>query len=168
MINLSPLFKDNEIAIIEKCIEGGAYDNIPSALDSHCIFEMTPAKETLLDEYVAEHRPVVLSEDSEVRKEMLEAEMDRTRTGEKLIETPEQEAEWQAKLDAERASKEANIKGGKVEEEAKTSTEDSIPEDDLSEVELTKNEIMETLKSKGIPFKPAQSKAELSDLLALS
>ena len=76
----------------------------------------------------------------------VKAEMEkRLAKGEELIQSPEDEAEWQAKLDAE-------SKGEKVDTEIK-------------EKALTKEEICIELTKLGIEFKPSMKKAELKSLL---
>lgn len=160
---LQEQFTDEERVIIEKCVEKGMFDCVPSALESSGCLEFTPAKERALNHYLDLKKPILPDEESAVRDEMRQQESERSANGVGiLIETPEQEREWQAKLDAERIQKEEKIKT-RIENTA--SSAEKILNDDLSEIEMTKNEIMAELTNKGIPFKPAQSKAELSDLL---
>lgn len=171
MPSFTDLFTEDERQLIDQCVESGAYDNIPSALGGLNSYDLTPEKEKALQEYLNEKRPIVDTGESDVRNELRQKELEGFK-----IETPEQEAEWQARINEENAAKKAAQIGETQETSesvAESSTEtpvetpvESIPADDLSEIELTKAEIMAELTKKGIAFKPAQSKAELSNLLS--
>jgi hypothetical protein len=175
--SLEEIFNEEQREIIDLCISNGQFDSIPSALESRGFFEFTPAAEHALEAYLKDRRPVVLDEESEVRKEMIEKEREATKNGAPLIETPEQERAWQAKLDAERMAKEAKLKGEPVSEELdeaikapvediKVIDEGAADDEDLLEADLTKDEIAAELTKRGVKFDPSVKKAELSDLLA--
>ena len=137
------LFTEEEKQIVDTCLKFGNITEAPILLDAHA--HMTVERELALEDYVNKHKTVSISDsDSEVRAEM---EM-KVAKGELIIDTPEVEAEWQAKIDAEREAKEAKSRGNV-----------------LSVEEFSKQEIMDKLKELGIDFKPAQPKSELLDLL---
>lgn len=154
------VFNEEERATIEKCLENAQFDSIPSALESMGHFDFSPEKEKALEEYLKIKRPVSDDAESAVRNELQE----KTIKDGFRIETPEEEKEWQARIDAEKKVKEESLRGVTV--EAPPIVE--IPPDDLSEVEMTKAEVMEELTKLNISFKPAQAKAELVDLLNAS
>lgn len=140
------LFSEEERKIIDLCVKFGNYTEVPSQLDSENFPPMTPEREAALEKYLNEHKKIVVDGDSEVRQEM-EVQIAK---GELLIDSPEKEAEWQAKIDAELAEKQRKLSGKPVDENEG----------------LSKVEIMERLRERGIEFKPTQAKSELLDLLA--
>src|SRR5574343_522566 len=141
-------FNEEERAIIKECCDRGAYAAITSKLEEGNQ-EMTPEREAALQEYLNEIKPVKLDGESAVAAELQKWEQEGNR-----IETPEQESEWQAKFDRERAEKAAKLK--------------NLTKEESKEDGLTKTQIMEELKNLNISFKPIQSKAELYDLLEKS
>ena len=154
---LETLFSPEEQEVIQKCVDTGMLDSIPSALESAGFSNMTPDREKALDKYIASFR-TVSDEGSEVLSELQQKEL---KEGYR-IESPEEEKKWQEKLDKEMAEKkEKQMQRMGIEEMPVT---DRTP-DNASDFSLSKNEIMEQLKTRGIPFKPQQSKAELASLL---
>jgi hypothetical protein len=147
MSELQKFFTEEEIAIIKRCVDLGLFDHIMPALDTESMQEMTPEKERALGDYIKQVKPVILDEDSAVRAELQKLQLEGYE-----LDTPEKESEWQAKLDAERAEKEAKIKG-------ETVTVAVVAD------ELTKEQIMAELTEKGIKFSQLQKKSELFDLL---
>ena len=162
------LFNEMERQIIDTCIKFGNYSEVPTQLDSNNCPPMSPERERALEEYINQNRVIDASEDSEVKQEM-EVLIAK---GELVIDSPEKEAEWQAKIDAEKAEKQAKLQGtGTLAETPAVPVTEHLA-DDLSEVEsqfasLSKQEIMDKLKELNVDFKPAQPKAELLSLLEL-
>ena len=156
---LNELFTEKQIETIEKCVSAGMFSDIPSALESVGVFEMTPAREKAIESFLHGKRPVEVFE-SKVKQEFEQWELKGNR-----IETQEQEKEWQDKFDAEREEAKKSI----VKDAAALSkTEDDKPiDEDMSELEMTKQEVMDALRSKNISFNPQQKKAELSALLEM-
>ena len=161
---LQAVFSEKEIEVIETCVKCGTLKSIPSALESAGFMDMTRAKEQALGNFLKSFEEAPMPE-SEVKKEFNKWEREGNR-----IETREQELYWQKRFDDERKANEAKYRGEEV-ASPDTSTAlapppaDTKEDEDLSEVELTKAEIVEILKTKGIKFNPNQSKAELSTLL---
>lgn len=165
------VFTEKERQVIDICLVSGQFDSVPSALESAGFFDFTQEKELVLQEYLNAHRPVSLESESAVMNELQKKEMEGYK-----IETPEQEKYWQEKIDAERAEKLAKLRDEKSDTQSPTTqspiaqVQEGVVEttDDLNEIEMTKAEVMEELKKRNVDFKPAQSKAELVDLLAAS
>lgn len=163
------LFNEKERQIIDTCIKFGNYSEVPTQLDSNNCPPMSPDRERALEEYINQHRVIDASEESEVKQEM-EVLIAK---GELVIDSPEKEAEWQAKLDAEKAEKESKLRASTEPTVTDVSpalvsvptVESSESEDESELVSLSKNEIMEKLKEHNVSFKPAQPKAELLTLL---
>lgn len=153
------IFSDKEREIIENCVKGGHFTSITQALESAGFLELTPERERAIDAYLQGVRPVVMPV-SKVQEEMNKWLLEGNQ-----IDTPEKEKYWQNKLDAEKAEYRAKMTGKELVKEAEEKAAASIPADDLSEVEMTKAEIMDALKAKEVKFNPQSSKAELSKLL---
>ena len=155
---LNELFTEKQIETIEKCVSAGMFSDIPSALESVGVFEMTPARGKAIESFLQGKRPVEVFE-SKVKQEFEQWELKGNR-----IETQEQEKEWQDKFDAEREEAKKSI----VKDAAALSKrEDKPTNEDMGEFEMTKQEVMDALRSKNIPFNPQQKKAELSALLEM-
>lgn len=133
---LKDVFTLEDREIISRMMDDGQQEQIASVLNID-----TQAKEFALQELLDSKRVAIDPEGSKVKKEIEK----RLAQGEELIQSPEDEAEWQAKLDAE-------SKGEKVETEIK-------------EKALTKEELCIALEKLGVEFKPTMKKAELKALL---
>lgn len=133
---LKDVFTLEDREVISKMMDDGQQEHIASVVNID-----TQAKEYALQELLDSKRTPFDPEGSRVKAEMEK----RLAKGEELIQSPEDEAEWQAKLDAE-------SKGEKVDTEIK-------------EKALTKEEICIELTKLGIEFKPSMKKAELKSLL---
>lgn len=168
---LEEAFTAEEIVLIKKCMAAGQDDSIPSALESlGAQYTMTQERESALQSFLDANRSIPLDSESAVRDELTRLESQGYR-----IETPEQEAEWQAKIDAELAMKLAakQARQGNIDADKETeSTHEKIApsEDDPSEVvngvdEMTKSEITNELKSLGVKIPFNSTKAELYALL---
>lgn len=94
------VFRRDEMDIIHKLMQDQHYGLIASALT-----DIDMIKEKELQKIVDKYVDVVIIEDSKVREEMNEAE--HKSGGKPVIDSPEKEAEWQAKLDAEKEEQEA-------------------------------------------------------------
>lgn len=123
---MKEVFTAEEREIIHKLVDLGRPDELAAAL-----LIRDPAQEAWLSDFLKEVRPDIKVIDSKVEKEMLEA----LRDGE-VIDSPEKEAAWQAKLDAE--------KKGEVVEEG-PSVEDIKARLDELGVEYRKNAKREKL-----------------------
>lgn len=163
------IFSEAERDVIKKCMESGQFDSVPSALESAGFLEMTPEKERALQEYLNVERPISLDTESEVMAELQQKEI---KEGYK-IETQEEEAYWQKRLDDERTGKLAKLKGEVIPDVSITDSKDNadaispsspLP-DDPDEIDMTKAEICSALKVLEIKFDPNKSKAELSKIL---
>lgn len=160
---------------VEICIQNNDYNGVVAALFSRNGTEFTPEKEEVLNNYLELRKPVDLGEESEVRKALREEEFKGNR-----IETPEQEKEWQEKLDAEAAALKAKKEAEMLATEevapvsesnvpvASESTEDIPNEPGTEDVtdpnEMTMKEIKEKLDEKGVKYASNLSKAELVDV----
>lgn len=144
--------------VIEECITLGHFNHVVSVLDTRGLTVFTPEKEKILNDYLDLRRPVTIDSDSPTRQELEKMAIDGDR-----IETPEQEAEFQARLDAEKAEKEAALK---AKLEARESDEGETEED--PRLSMKKPELIAALTEKGIEFKATQSKADLLALLIAS
>lgn len=94
------VFRRDEMDIIHKLMQNQRYDLIASALT-----DVDQIKERELQRVVDKYTDLVIIEDSKVREEMNDAE--HKSGGKPVIDSPEKEAEWQAKLDAEKEEQEA-------------------------------------------------------------
>lgn len=94
------VFTEEEHQYLNTLMRLGAWDSISSAVRID-----DPEKEFQLQQIINKYKPVGQPLESGVRAEMLEA----LKKGEQ-IDSPEKEAEWQEKLDAEQAEHEAKVK----------------------------------------------------------
>lgn len=133
---LKDVFTLEDREIISKMVADGQLKHVAAVLniDSH-------EKEAALQMLVNENSIPVNPEGSKVRAEIEQ----RLAKGEEVIQSPEDEAEWQAKLDAEAA-------GVKVDTEIK-------------EKALTKAELVIELEKLEVEFDPSMKKSDLRDLL---
>lgn len=97
------LFTTGQADIIRTLVAKQEYDNIMAA-----IIVETPEQEMAISDLLSEIRPVSAPLESKVREELAKSlSADATNT---LLDSPEKEAEWQARIDAERAAHEDEIK----------------------------------------------------------
>lgn len=177
---LEQVFNEKEISIINKCVENQQFSSIVTMLETSMpAYAHSPQKENALQAHLNTLIRPQVNEESAVRRELHEKESKGYR-----IETPEQEAYWQQRLDEEKASlkieslpvkTEMSSPATEIASALSVSVKDSVTEtavatseplgDDLSEVELTRDEIKKELLKRGIEFKPNLSKPELLDLL---
>lgn len=149
------VFSIYEKEVVEECISLGHFNHVIPSLETKGLTVFTPEKEQVLGDYIELRRPVTLDADSPTRQELEKMAQE----GEK-IETPEQEAAFQAKLDAEKAEKEAALKARM---DAKEGESEEMVED--PRLSFKKPELVTALTEKGIDFKVTQSKSELLALL---
>lgn len=136
---LKAVFTLEDLETIGKMMRDGNGKHIAAVVDID-----SPAKEAALQELLDENKVPVNPEGSKVRAEMEK----RMAAGEEIISSPEDEAEWQAKLDAE-------ARGEKVDTEIK-------------EKAMNKSEIAIELQKLGVEFDPAMKKSELKQLLEVA
>lgn len=128
---------------ISELLELGHRDMIAAEIDIQ-----NQAQEAALQMLLNELRPAVNPEGSKVRAEMER----RIAAGENLIESPEDEAKWQARIDAE-------AKGEPVEMPASVALEGEQAK------ASTKEEIIAELEKLEVDFDPNAKKADLKKLL---
>lgn len=97
------LFTSGQSDIIRTLIKQGHYNEITAAVRVE-----TPEQEEVLEELLEELRPISAPVDSKVTSE-LEMALAKDPTNQ-VLNTPEKEAEWQAKIDAEKKSNEEKVK----------------------------------------------------------
>lgn len=144
---MTELFTVEARQVIQKCMDDGNYENIASA-----ILIEEPRQEMWIQSLVNVALPEYKILESKVEKEMLEA----TRRGE-VIDTPEKEAEWQAKIDAEKAFSVVTPTG----EVEVVITDDETETPDTDEVLALKAE----LDAKGIKYRKNATLKTLKGLL---
>lgn len=109
------VFTNEERALIDAGLKNGHVDSL-----TQIVMIDTPEKEYWMNEIVNQNKVVQPPLESKVALEMLKEQKDKKVTN--LIDSPEEEAKWQAKIDAERAEHEEKARGKKkkvkVEEKA--------------------------------------------------
>ncbi len=124
---------------IQEMVDAGNARHIAAELSME-----TKAQEEALQDLITEMFPPVNPEGSSVRAELER----RLAAGEEVIQSPEDEAEWQAKLDAEKAGEVVEIK--------------------IEEKVLTKPQIIVELEKLQVEFDPSAKKADLKALLEVA
>jgi len=127
---LSDAFGDRDIEIITRLVNDNQFEHIGAAITID-----SKEKEDVLQRFLLRTRPVsVPQEESSVLKELRTAEAKG-----KGISSPEEEAEWQKKFDAEKAEREAKFSGKKAEEvEIKEEVKEEKVEEPVEEVKPKK------------------------------
>jgi hypothetical protein len=138
---------------IELMVSKGLVKDIAAALDMN-----TPEEETVLQEMVDALVPKAAAGGSAARRELARLEAE----GKDPIQSPEDEAMWQAKLDAEKAMLQPKDAAEAVAEaEAATGAEEAKADyKDLNRVEL-----MSLLQARGIYYHSQSKKAAMVELL---
>lgn len=133
---LSDAFGDRDIEIITRLVNDNQFEHIGAAISID-----SKEKEDVLQRFLLRTRPVVVpQEESAVLKELRTAEAKG-----KGINSPEEEAEWQKKFDAEKAEREAKFSGKEVKEEIK---------EDVKEEKVEEKKVVEEVKPKKRGRKP--------------
>jgi hypothetical protein len=156
MKTFEEVFNEEERKVVDDCIFEGKFDSVPSALESYSTVELTPEREAALQAYLDSKRPDDVSFDSGVRAELQKKENEEGFR----IETPEEEKEWQDKIDAEAAAHRGDAKDDII-----PAITVSASDEDADAAPLTRNEIMKKLKEKGVSFSITKSRDQLAALL---
>lgn len=97
------VFTQEEQDYIKDLAKKGQWDLLASAVNIQ-----NPEQEYWLNYFIDKNKPITIVEESKVKKE-LEKELSKSAI-DNTLDSPEKEAEWQAKLDAEKTEQEEKVK----------------------------------------------------------